>query len=124
MKYLLALLVLFIGVLSAQVKVVDGLQNERVGASSGQEFTVYLTTVPNSSTVVTDGTTTLNFPVKVQLIYCTNNTASPITFTFSDNAASPTTYATTVSIAANSIAGVYASPIGLNLRGGMKWTAG
>ena len=125
MTKFLALLVLFVGTMFAQVgvKVVDGAFNERVGASTGSEFVVYLTTVPASPAVVTDGTTTLNSTSKVQLIYCTNATASAITITITDNQGSPVTYATTVSIAANTITGVYASPIGLALRSGMQWSA-
>ncbi len=106
------------------VKNVDGNNNELILASAGQAFTVYLTVVPNSSTVVSDGTTSINKNFKLQLFYCTNPTSSAVTVSYSDNQGSPVAYATTVSLAANSINGIFSSPIGLNMKGGMKWTAG
>lgn len=106
------------------VKSVDGNSNERVVASAGQEILVYMTTLPASSTVVTDGTTSLNSTTKVQLIYCINPTGSAATVAFTDNQGSPITLVPPVSLPANSVTGVYSSPIGLTFKSGVKWISG
>ena len=106
------------------VKAVDGNGNERVVASTGREFTVYMTTLPTSSTIASDGTTSLSATVKVQLIYCINPTASAATIAITDNQASPVTLVPTVSLPANSVTGVFSSPIGLLFTSGLKWVSG
>lgn len=124
MKLIALFLLAVIAFAQLPVKNVDGKGNELNFASSGRPFTVYMTTVPNSATVVTDGTTTINQDFGLQLLYCSNPTGGAVTLSFSDNQGSPVSYATTVSLAANSVNGVFASPIGLRMKGGMKWTAG
>lgn len=106
------------------VKTVDGNSSERVVASSGREVVVYLTAVPTSSAVATDGSTSLSSTIKVQLIYCINSTGTAATLTITDNQGSPVTYVPTVSLPANSVTGVYSSPIGLTLKSGLKWASG
>lgn len=97
------------------VRPVDG-TNETMHISPAGTKTRYLMqAVPNSSTTVTAST------IRVQVIICNNQTASAATVTITDNAGSPRTYYPTVSLAANSVAVLYAGA-GFTMEG-IKWTA-
>lgn len=117
-KKLVAMLVLGVGLAFPQVPVkpVDGNGTELAVAPPGKRFISYLQAITTSGTTITSNAT------YVQMLYCTNNSGSDRTITIADTQGSPATFATSVSIAANSIMMVVSNATGLYMQG-VKITA-
>ena len=118
-KFIL-LCVLFVPAMTAQSSriIVNGSGVERITAASGNEFDSGLTAVTTGAGVDLATTT-----VKVQLIFCTNTTATARTIDILDGAVSPNTYWNDVELAANSVVLVANTVIGLPMDGGVTITA-
>ena len=120
LKLLLASLVLATLALAQQpVKIVNGAGNEVVfgaSGSSGTRFTQYLTAI------TTGGVTMTSTATYVQLLFCTNTSATDRTLTVADTQGSPVTFFSTVNIPANSVVLLHAGAVGLYMQG-LKITA-
>lgn len=111
-------LVVGLAVAQSPVRVVDRSSNEIVIGAAGVRYESGMTTLTTSTTTLTTSTT------RVQFIHCANTTAGAVSFTMTDNQASPKTYFAAVSIPANGVMTANYGTTGLPFASGIKWSAG